>query len=254
VTGTKGIKIKSVKDIADMTEGGKKLARVKNLLKSQVKIGANAQDLDRYAEELILKEGGKPSFKMVSSYYWTTCVNVNDGIVHGIPKKELVFKKGDVVSVDIGMYYKGFHTDTSFTIGLDVDSVTEVFLETGKSALTEAIESAKPGNHIFDISNAIQKVVTKGKYSPVRALVGHGVGKELHEEPQIPCFVSGVREESPKILEGSVLAIEVMYVTGSGEVKLSSDGWTISTADGTISALFEETVAVTNKGPLVLTN
>src|SRR3990172_10444345 len=205
----KKINTKSIADINKMREGGKKLAKIKEKLALAVKENANASDIEGLADSLIAKAGGKPSFKMVSGYHWATCINVNDGVVHGIPKAEIVFKKGDVVSVDLGMYYKGFHTDTSFTIGLDVDSVTEVFLETGKSALTEAIESAKPGNHIFDISNAIQKVVTKGKYSPVRALVGHGVGKELHEEPQIPCFVSGVREESPKILEGSVLAIEV---------------------------------------------
>src|SRR3970040_671810 len=183
-----------------MTEGGKKLARVKNLLKSQVKIGANAQDVDRYAEELILKEGGKPSFKMVSSYYWTTCVNVNDGIVHGIPKKELVFKKGDVVSVDVGMYYKGFHTDTSFTTAIEVSAEVKKFLEVGETALKKAIAKETGGNRIFDISLAIQDTVEAAGYCVIRALTGHGVGRQLHEEPKITCFVSGSREESVGIV------------------------------------------------------
>ncbi len=254
MTGTNGIKIKSAKDITDMSEGGKKLAMVKKILQSEVKVGANAYNLDKYAEELILKEGGKPSFKMVPGYYWTTCINVNDGIVHGIPKKEIIFKKGDCVSVDVGMYYKGFHTDTSFTVGIKVDEKLDKFLKTGKYALNEAITKAVSGNRIYDISQKIEETIKANGYSPVRALVGHGVGKDLHEDPQIPCFTNGVREKSPEILKGYVLAIEVMYAQGSGDVKLSGDGWTISTSDGTISALFEETVAVTKKGTLVLTN
>jgi methionyl aminopeptidase len=180
-------------------------------------------------------------------------VNVNKGLVHGIPKKEVVFKKGDVVSVDVGIFFKGFHTDTSISVGIDVEGETKKFLETGERALKDAISQVKIGNRIFDISKTIQEVVSSGGYSPIRALVGHGVGKELHEEPQIPCFLPGRVEDSPKLEEGMVLAIEVMYAFGEPEVVYDEDGWTISTQDGKISALFEDTVAVTKQGPIVLT-
>lgn len=247
------IKIKKPHEVAIMAEGGKKLAQVKARLKEKIKVGANAQQIDDLAEKLILESGGKPSFKMVPKYYWTTCVNVNEGIVHGIPKKQIVFKKGDVVSVDLGVFYKGFHTDTSFTVGLQVDRKTAKFLETGKQALKEAIGETEVGNRVYDISKAIEQRIKKGGYSPVRALVGHGVGRQLHEEPQVPCFTYGKSSESPKLEEGMVIAIEVMYAKGGGDVSLEDDGWTISASDGTITALFEETIAVTKSGPKVLT-
>lgn len=249
----KKISIKSEKEVKKMAEGGKKLARVKRALAEAIKPGVSAFDIEVLATRLIEKEGGRPSFKMVPGYSWATCVNINEGLVHGIPKKEVIFKKGDVVSVDVGMFYKGFHTDTSFTVGIDVDSHIKKFLQAGMLALKEAIKKAKPGGRIFDISEAIEARVKKGGYSPIRALVGHGVGKSLHEEPQIPCFVAGKRQESPEIMEGMTLAIEVMYAIGRPDVTLGSDGWTISMADAKISALFEETVAIQKRGPLVLT-
>ncbi|MFI5241270.1 MAG: M24 family metallopeptidase [Microgenomates group bacterium] len=158
-----------------------------------------------------------------------------------------------MVSVDVGVFFKGFHTDTSFSVGLDVDGQTQKFLETGKKALKKAIAEVKIGKHVYDISQAIESVISGGGYTPIRALVGHGVGRELHEEPQIPCFVPGEVKESPKIEEGMVFAVEVMYALGSAEAEILSDGWTIAMADGKISALFEETVAVTKIGPKVLT-
>ncbi|MGD8744163.1 MAG: type I methionyl aminopeptidase [Candidatus Woesebacteria bacterium] len=247
------MKIKSKEDIKVMTEGGKKLFRVKEKLKDEISVGASAYDIDRLADKLIKKEGAKASFKMVPKYSWATCVNVNEGVVHGIPKKSVVFEKGDVVSVDVGVYYKGFHTDTSFTVGLEADGKIEGFLNAGKAALRAAIEAVRAGNRIYDISGSIQEILEENGYEPIRALVGHGIGKNLHEEPQIPCFVSGVREESPRIKAGSTFAIEVMYTAGSPEIELDDDGWTISVRDGKISALFEETVAVTKKGQKVLT-
>jgi methionyl aminopeptidase len=247
------IQIKSPREVKIMAEGGKKLAQVKARLKEKIKVGANAQQIDDLAEKLILDSGGKPSFKMVPKYFWTTCVNVNEGVVHGIPKKTIVFKKGDLVSVDLGVYYKGFHTDTSFTVGLQLDKKTAKFMKIGKKALDEAIMQAKPGNRVYDISQAMEKRVKASGYSPVRALVGHGVGRELHEEPQIPCFTYGKRSDSPQLRKGMVIAIEVMYAEGKGDVSLEDDGWTISASDGTITALFEETIAITKIGPKVLT-
>ena len=251
---TEGIILKTSEEINIMAEGGEKLARVKESLKREIKAGVNSYEIETMTTQLILKEGCKPSFKMVPNYNWSTCVNINEGIVHGIPKKEVVFKKGDVVSVDVGIYYRGFHTDTSFSLGIDVADKDRKFLETGKKALAAAIDKARVGNKIYDISLATESVLEKKGYSPVRALVGHGVGRNLHEEPPIPCFADPRHlTASPQIVEGMALAIEVMYSQGSGEVKLEKDGWTISSSDGTITALFEDTLAVTKKGPLVLT-
>jgi len=247
------IQVKTEKELAIMAEGGEKLGRVKLALKKAVKIGASADKIESLAVSLIRQAGGEPSFKKVRGYSWATCVNVNEGVVHGIPKAEIIFKKGDLVSVDVGMFYKGFHTDTSISLGLGVDSRTERFLEVGEKALNAAIREARVGNRIFDISETIEGIVRKGGYTPVEDLVGHGVGRELHEDPQIPCFTRGKREESPVIPEGAVLAIEIMYTMGKKDLKIGTDGWTITTADGKISALFEETVAVSAHGPLILT-
>lgn len=247
------IPIKSKEEIKVMQECGRKLAKIKNELKKAVKPGKSAQEIENLANDLIDKSGGKPSFKMVPGYSWATCVNVNDGLVHGIPKKEIVFKDGDLVSVDVGMFYKGFHTDTSFTVGIDIDEKTRKFLKTGEEALRKAIAKTAVGNRIFDISNVVESTIESYGYSPIRALVGHGVGKELHEPPQIPCFTTEPRNKTAGILPGMVFAIEIMYSEGTPEVILEEDGWTISMADGKISGLFEETVAVTSHGPVVLT-
>ena len=251
---SEGIIVKTPSEIKIMQEGGRRLAGVKHKLFDEVVEGVSAEIIEQITCRLIAKERGKPSFKMVPGYRWATCVNINEGVVHGIPKKEIVFKKGDVVSVDLGMFYRGFHTDTSFSVGLNTDPEITDFLETGEEALRSAIKSAIIGNRIYDISFAIESILKNNGYSPVKALVGHGVGRNLHEEPQIPCFIDGAeRNQSPEIPEGAVLAIEVMYSTGSADVVLDDDGWTIKTADGKISALFEETVAVTKRGPKILT-
>lgn len=247
------ILLKTSEEIKIMAEGGAKLARVKNALGDAVGEGVRASEIEKLAVDLIQKEGAEASFKLVPGYSWATCVNVNAGLVHGIPKEDIVFKKGDVVSVDVGIYFKGFHTDTSLTVGVNPSQDVENFLKVGKKTLEAAIAKAKPGNYVYDISKAIEDGVTKGGYSAIRALVGHGVGRELHEEPQIPCFVPGRIEDSPKITFGMVLAIEVMYALGSPEVVQLPDGWTIGMRDGKISGLFEETVAVMESGPQVLT-
>lgn len=236
-----------------MAEGGKKLAKVRSRLAAAVKEGVSAEDIEELADKLIAESGGKPSFKMVPGYSWATCINVDEGVVHGIPKKEIVFKKGDLVSIDLGLFYKGFHTDTSFTVGVCANDETEQFLEAGRIALAGAIEKARVGNRIYDLSEAIQGTLVKEKLNPIKALVGHGIGKDLHEEPPIPCFVDGKKEATHEIPEGAVLAIEVMYTKGKGDVKLTDDSWTIVTQDGKIAGLFEETVAITRGGPKILT-
>lgn len=247
------INLKTEEEIVKMAQCGKKLNFVKNELKKAIRVGANALEIEELAQKLIKKVGGKPSFAMVKGYHWATCVNVNEGLVHGIPKKEIVFKKGDVVSVDVGLYDGGFHTDTSFTVGLGVTPKIELFLKTGEKALKKAISCAKEKNRIYDLSKAIEDQIKQDGFTPIYALVGHGVGRNLHEEPQIPCFTQGKKEDSLQIKNGLVLAIEVMYTMGDAEVEIDKDGWTILMRDGKISALYEETVAVTPNGPCVLT-
>ncbi len=246
-------KLKTPEEIKIMAEGGVKLRRVKNALAKAVKAGVSSLDIENLAKKLIAEEGAEGSFDKVPGYRWLTCISVNEQLVHGIPKKETVFKDGDVVSVDVGIYYKGFHTDTSTTVGINLTPDSSKFLEIGRRALNAAIAEVKPGRHIFDISEAIQDIIEGAGYSPIRALVGHGVGRELHEEPQIPCFVPRASGRGEQIVPGMALAIEVMYAKGGSEVGLLPDGWTIAMRDGKISALFEETVAVTPRGHQVLT-
>lgn len=247
------IKIKNERDIAKMAEGGKKLGEIRDQLKSFVKPGISALEVEELATKLIKESGASPSFKMVPGYSWSTCINVNDGVVHGIPKKKTVFKNGDLVSIDVGMYYKGFHTDTSVSLLLGNDPFKSRFLKVGETALKRAIDQAQEGNKVADISEAIENVITEAGFFPIKSLTGHGIGHELHEEPYIPGFVSGSYSKSPTLVPGIALAIEVMYSKGTEEVVLDEDGWTLRTKDGTLSALFEETVAVTPSGPFVLT-
>ena len=247
------IPLKSYSEVAVMTVGGAKLGRIKKALAVAIKEGVRASEIEDLAVKLIKEEGAEASFKKVPGYHWATCVNVNEGLVHGIPVSSVVFKKGDIVSVDVGVYYKGFHTDTSISVGVEASPKNQKFLNTGREALARAMKEASEGNYLYDISKAIEDTVETGGYTTIKALVGHGVGRELHEEPQIPCFVPGPREGSPRIEKGMVLAIEVMYAQGSDKVEVLEDGWTIAMRDGKISGLFEDTVAVTAEGPKVLT-
>lgn len=254
------IDIKTDQEIAIMAQGGAKLGRIKNALAKAVKIGGNAAEIEDLAVSLIKKEGAEISFDKVPGYRWATCITVNEGLVHGIPVKSLVFKKGDVVSVDVGVLYKGFHTDASISVGLDVTPENKRFLNIGKQALERAISKARDGHYLYEISKAIEDTVEGAGYTTIKALVGHGVGRELHEDPQIPCFlpagrhgVPGRVSDSPRLETGMTLAIEVMYAKGNDAVEVMPDGWTIAMQDGKISALFEETVAVTKAVPKVLT-
>jgi methionyl aminopeptidase len=248
-----GIKIKTPEEIQIMVEGGKKLARVKNALAKAAKAGVSSFDIEQLAKKLIKEEGAEGSFNKVPGYSWVTCINVNDGLVHGIPSRDVVFKDGDLVSIDVGVYFKGFHTDTSISVGINLSPENKKFLNIGQMELDKAISRAKVDNYIYDISEAIESTIEGAGYTTIKALVGHGVGRELHEDPQIPCFVPGRITDSPKIAPGMVLAIEVMYAQGSDKVQIMPDGWTIAMRDGKMSGLFEDSVAVTEKGPVVLT-
>ncbi len=249
------IPLKTEEEIEIMREGGRRLARVFDQVLKEAKPGLKTKRLDEQAEALIKKEKGKPSFKMVPGYHWSTCININQGVVHGIPGGYRL-KEGDLLSLDAGIFYQRFHTDKATTIVVGSGKwlvKSEEFLEAGKRALEKAIEMVRPGNYLGQISKVIEEEIKKAGFSPVRALTGHGVGRKLHEEPQIPCFFEGEVEKTPKLKKGMTLAIEIIYNLGLPEVVLTSDGWTIKTKDGKIAGLFEETVAVTAGGPLVLT-
>lgn len=248
------IAIKTPKEIAIMAEGGKILAQVLHEVLTKVKAGITEIELDALAEKLIREKDAEPGFMKVRGYKHTICVSTNDVVVHGVPTNYKL-KDGDVIGIDCGVFYNGFHTDMSETIKVQSDkNEVDVFLETGKRALNEAIKQAKVGNRVGHISQTIQKIIEEKGYSIVRSLVGHGVGRKLHEEPEVPGFLSGRIEQTPLLKEGMTLAIEVIYNMGKPDVAYANDdGWTIKTKDGSLSGVFEKTVAITQKGPLVLT-
>lgn len=243
------IHIKTPQEIDIMRESGKIAAvALKNVL-AAVKVGTTLKELDKIAEKTILDAGAKPSFKMVEDYPFTTCLNINAGVVHGIPNN-YALKRGDLLSIDLGAYYKGFHSDLSWTLEIETNN-EQKFLDTGKKALEAGIFNATVGNHVGDISNAIQVAVERAGYSVSRDLVGHGVGKELHEDPYVAGY--GKKGSGPLLKEGMVLAIEVIYQKGKPKLVLEKDNWTLSTADNSLSGLFEQSVAITKNGPIVLT-
>lgn len=255
------IDIKKPDEIAAMREGGKILAAVLSEVVAYIKPGVTEFEIDSLAEKLILEKGGTPGFKKVKGYRHAICVSTNDVVVHGIPT-HYAYKEGDVAGIDCGVFYKGFHTDMAETVLVQSSKLKfksyeekEKFLETGKRALEEAIKQIRPGNRIGHISKTIQDVVEKtGGYSIVRSLIGHGVGRELHEAPEVPGFLLDPIEKTPLLRPGMTIAIEVIYNMGSREVVYKgSDGWTIATKDRSISGVFERTVVITEKGHEILT-
>lgn len=247
------VEIKTEEEIEIMKEGGRKLRRVLDAVLAAVQPGISKLELDKIAEKEMQNQGGEPGFKRVPRYHWSTCLTVNNEVVHGIPN-QTVLKSGDVLGIDLGLYFRGFNTDLATTVIVgNSDNEKDKFLTAGKEALESAIKQAKPGNHVGDISLAIQEKIKSAGYSPVKGLTGHGVGRELHEDPSIPCFLDKEVKKTPELKKGMTLAIEVIYNQGTPELVLTDDGWTIVTKDGKISSLFEETVAVIGSGPLILT-
>ena len=263
---------KTPAEIIVMREGGKKLGKIlENLLDISLP-GTNLLTLEETAMREIVALGGSPSFTTVADYKWATCLCVNEVIVHAIPKS-YVLKEGDVLTIDIGLIYGGFHTDTAWTkvikntesslpvylrrqaqSGVKNLGDIELFLKSGEKAMWDAIEVSKIGNHIGDLSKAIDDEMKRSGYQVTKTLVGHGVGRTLHEEPQIPGYVRGELKNTLKLIGGETLAVEVIYAMGSGVVVYDNDdGWTLATKDGSVSAVFEHTIAVTPSGPEVLT-
>lgn len=233
-----------------MRKSGKIAATALKKSMDSIKVGTSEVEVDKEVEQQIYKLGGDLSYKSVPGYDYATCITVNEQVVHGIPT-ERKFEDGDLVSVDLAVVYKGWHTDCAWSILLGKDPEKEKFLQVGEKALRDGIAQAIDGNRIGDISSAIQQKVEGEGYSVVRSLVGHGVGKHLHEEPEIPGY--GEKGTGPILKSGMTLAIEVIYTKGKYELVLEKDGWTYSTADKSWGGLFEMTVIVGKQKAEVLT-
>ena len=233
-----------------MQEGGRISAMALAEVVKNVKPGVTLFELDQIAEKVMLKNGAEASFKRVYGYKYATCINVNEGIVHGIPTVRKV-KKGDLVKIDLGAFYKGFNTDLSYTLEVESDKQAK-FLNAGKEALRAAIDMCKAGEKIGTVSHTIQAVIEANGYTVSRELIGHGVGKELHEDPEIPGY--GLVGSGVTIKEGMVFALEVIYQKGKPAIAYEKDGWTIITKDRSLSGLFEHTVAVTATKTEILTD
>ncbi|HEY6220128.1 MAG TPA: type I methionyl aminopeptidase [Gemmatimonadaceae bacterium] len=247
------IQLKSAREIEIMAEGGRILGATVELLRKSVKAGISTADLDRIADEFIRShEGATPAFKGLYGFPGSICASINNEIVHGIPSPKRVLKDGDIISLDVGVGYKGYFTDSATTVAVGaVDAKTAKLLDVTKRALDAGIEAATIGNHIGDIGAAVQAVVEGAGFTVVRDLVGHGIGTSFHEEPQVPNYGKPKRKE--KLVPGLTIAIEPMVNVGGPATKTLSDKWTIVTVDGSRSAHFEHTIAITGDGPRVLT-
>lgn len=247
------IQLKSAREIDLMAQGGQILARTVEMLRGAVRPGMSTLDLDKLAEDFIRShEGATPAFKGLYGFPGSICSSLNNEIVHGIPSARRVLKEGDVISLDVGVGYKGYFTDSATTVGVgNISYEAKRLLEVTQRALDAGIAAAVLGNHIGDIGAAVQAVVEAAGLSVVRDLVGHGIGVEFHEEPQVPNYGKPKRRE--KLVPGLTIAIEPMVNIGGPATKTLSDRWTIVTLDGSLSAHFEHTVAITDNGTRVLT-
>jgi methionyl aminopeptidase len=247
------IQLKSAREIDLMAQGGKILGATVAMLRGAVKPGMSTADLDKLAEEFIRShDGAVPAFKGLYGFPGSICSSVNHEIVHGIPSKKRVLRDGDIISLDVGVGYKGYFTDSATTAPVgEIGPEGKRLLDVTEESLEAGIAAAVIGNHIGDIGAAVQGVVEAAGFTVVRDLVGHGIGVEFHEEPQVPNYGKPKRRE--KLVAGLTLAIEPMVNIGGPATKTLADRWTIVTADGSLSAHFEHTVAITDGGPQVLT-
>ncbi|MGC8796616.1 type I methionyl aminopeptidase [Thermodesulfovibrio sp.] len=244
--------LKSPEEIKKMRQSCRIVAKVLEELKTYIKEGLTTKQIEQFIENLIIKMGGIPAFKGYRGYPASACISINEQVVHGIPSEKVFVKEGDIVSVDVGVLYESFYGDAAYTYPVGkISDEAQRLLKVTEEALYKGIAEARVGNRIGDISSAIQRHVESNGFSVVRAFVGHGIGRSLHEEPQIPNF--GTKGVGPKLKKGMTLAIEPMVNAGTYGVKILSDGWTTVTEDGSLSAHFEHTIAVTDNEPEILT-
>ena len=251
------VKIKNNDEINQMSSCGKIISDVREIIVKNIEPGISTWELDKLAEEYTISKGFLPAFKGYQNFPSSICASVNDEVVHGLPSKNKILKKGDIIGIDFGVYDGTFYADSAFTFPVgDVSDNIIKLLNVTKESLNLGIQKALVGNKIHDISKAIQDHIEKNGFTVVRSYVGHGIGKDLHEEPHVPNFIlnNKDRSKSMKLKEGMVLAIEPMVNVGNFEVELSDDNWTVKTCDGSLSAHFEHTVALTKDGPKILTN
>lgn len=247
------VTLKSTREIERMRASGRIVAEVLAAMESAIEPGVTTAELDSLAESIIAgHDGARPAFKGYGGFPAAICASVNEEVVHGIPSESRTLQVGDIVGIDVGVLLDGYHADAARTFAVgEVANGTEALLSVTRQALEAGIEAARPGGFVGDISAAVQGVAEAAGYSVVRDLVGHGIGQHLHEDPQVPNF--GTAGRGLVLEPGLVLAIEPMVNTGGSPVRTLDDQWTIVTADGTLSAHFEHTVAITENGPEVLT-
>ncbi|MBI3359100.1 MAG: type I methionyl aminopeptidase [Nitrospirae bacterium] len=242
--------LKSKEEIARIAHASKIVAEVLQVLKKNVKAGVTTKELDRLAEEQIKKRGGVPAFKRYRDFPATLCVSINDQVVHGIPSKRVI-KDGDIVGLDLGVIFDGFCGDAALTVAVgDVPPATLLLLRVTEASLYAGIQEARMGARLSNISHAIQTCAEAAGFSLVTEFVGHGIGRDLHEDPQVPNF--GPPGQGPRLRDGMVLAIEPMVNMGKSEVRILEDKWTAVTCDHSLSAHFEHTVSITKGGPVIL--
>ena len=249
----RGIECKSDREIDLMRRAGHILADLMDRLREVVKPGLTTMDVDVEVERFIANRGARPAFKGYRGFPATVCVSINEEVVHGIPSPQRRLRAGDIVGLDLGCIVEGYYADCAFTMALgDVPATVQKLLDVTRESLDRAIEQCWPGRRLSDVSHAVQSHVEPHGFGIVRAFVGHGIGRALHEEPQIPNF--GDPGRGPQLKPGMVFAIEPMVTMGSWEVRVLDDGWTAVTKDGSLAAHFEHTIAITEHGPDVLTS
>ena len=242
--------LKQQSEIEKIRESNGIVAEILAELRDKVQEGVSTLDLDRISEELVLKKGAKPAFKGYRGYPFSLCASINEQVIHGLPSKR-VLTEGDIVGLDFGVYYRGYYGDAALTLPVGkISKEASMLLKATEESLDRAIQEARVGNRLGDISAAVQNHVEAVGFSVVRDFVGHGIGRNLHEDPQIPNY--GIRGRGVALKAGMVLAIEPMVNAGTYKVKMLTDGWTAVTADGRLSAHFEHTIAITDHGPEIL--
>ncbi len=245
--------LKTARELSMMRDAGRIAQRALLLAGKAVEPGVSTAELDTIVRKYIEKQGAKPSFLGYGGFPASACISVNNVVIHGIPSRKQILKQGDIVSIDVGAFFEGYHGDNAWTFACgDISDEAKALLEATKESLFLGIKAAKEGNRLGDIGSAVQEYVEARSYSVVRDFVGHGVGAKLHEEPSVPNF--GTPGRGQRLMKGMTIAIEPMVNMGTHRVKVLDDDWTTVTVDGKLSAHFEHTIAITSDGPVILTS